>query len=141
MSKSHSTQPPVLSTEFPNKGRASNGHFRPGNRFGRGNPFDRKMSEYRALVRAAGAAEERRACVATIVSAAESGDVAAAKVFLEVLFDIPRRIKPREARLFRASLVRLRQDAVPTGSNDGSGDGITEVTMSNGPDDASARPL
>jgi len=141
MSEFHSTQPPVAWTEPPNKGRASNGQFGPGNRFGRGNPFDRKVSEYRALLRAAGAAEERRACVATIVSAAKSGDVVAAKVFLDVLFGIPRRIKPREARLFRASLLRLRQDVVQTGSNDGSADGITEVTESNGPDDASARPL
>jgi hypothetical protein len=114
MSEAHSTQPPVPSTKPANKGRASNGHFGPGNRFGRGNPFDRKVSEYRALVRAAGAAEERRACVATIMSATKSGDVAAAKVFLEVLFGIPRRIKPREARLFGASLLRLRQDAVQT---------------------------
>src|SRR6476469_1246735 len=98
MSESHSTQPPVP----PNKGRASSGHFGPGNRFGRGNPFDRKVSEYRALVRAAGAAEEQCACVATIESAAMSGDIAAAKVFLELLFGIPRHIKPREARLFRA---------------------------------------
>ena len=90
MSECHSNPPPCTLDRAPNKGRAANGRFGPGNQLGRGNPFDRKVSEYRALVRAAGAAEEQRACVATIMSAAEAGDVAAAKVFLEVLFGIPR---------------------------------------------------
>jgi hypothetical protein len=118
MSQANSVQPPVPSTEVPNKGRVPNGRFGPGNRFGRGNPFDRKVAEYRGVVLAAATDEDRQKCSVMLIAASKSGDVAAAKVLLEILFGKPRRLKASAARRLREWMC-LRHDAVRTEADGG----------------------
>jgi hypothetical protein len=63
-------------------GRDANGRFTKGNPGGPGNPFTRRVAEFRAAIVAAATPEKVAAVVAKLEEKALQGDVAAAKLYL-----------------------------------------------------------
>ena len=64
-------------------GRAANGTFGKGNKFGKGNPLAKRVGKLRAALVNAVSPGDMKAIVASLVAAAKSGDVAAAKLLFE----------------------------------------------------------
>ena len=81
------------------------GRFVPGNSGGPGNPYGRRVAELRSAILEAVTPESLRGIVNGLVTAAQGGDVAAAKLVLSytlgppVAADIVERIEALEQRL------------------------------------------
>ena len=100
------TSPPSTTDS---NGRDSSGRFSAGNSAARGNPHARKVAELRSALLAAVSTDELAAMVRSLVDAAKSGDVQAAKVLFDrvlgpaVALDVMERLDALEARLTERS--------------------------------------
>ena len=100
------TPPPSTSDS---NGRDSSGRFSAGNSAARGNPHARKVAELRSALLAAVSTDDLAAVVRSLVDAAKSGDVQAAKVVFDrvlgpsVALDVMERLDALEARLTERS--------------------------------------
>ena len=74
--------------------RDERGHFLPGNRIGRGNPVARRQRELAEAIRGAVTAEDLRAVFASLVTAAQAGDVQAAGLLMKHAVGTPREVDP-----------------------------------------------
>jgi hypothetical protein len=94
------------STNGPNGGRASNGRFAPGNRLGRGNPFNKRQCELRAALFKAVDNENMELAAKAILDKAKRGNVVAFRELADRLMgkavpsDILDRLAAIEAHVF-----------------------------------------
>ena len=80
----------TVKEEAPTEGRdASSGRFTARNRFGRGNPFARKMASLRKAFLSVATEERMRALGEKLYAAAVEGDLTATKLFLLVTLGRP----------------------------------------------------
>ena len=70
-------------------GRDRSGRFAPGNRLGRGNPFNKRACELRSALLAAVTPEDVQAIAAALLKQAKAGDIAAARELLNRLLGTP----------------------------------------------------
>ena len=70
-------------------GRAKNGGFLPGNTEGQGNPFNRQVQALRAAMISGVSAGDIAEVIATLVTAAKSGDISATKLLLSYCIGQP----------------------------------------------------
>jgi hypothetical protein len=88
---------PPLSTVSNGEGRTANGQFGKGNRFGRGNPFFRRLAQHRVEVVCEITPDELRALMRRLYGQAMSGDTAAAVVLLGYLLGKPGKVVDPDA--------------------------------------------
>jgi hypothetical protein len=92
-------------------GRDAQGRFAPGNQAARGNPFARRMARLRARALAAASGPDLEAIIRQLVTAAQAGDVAAAKVLLPyVLGRPPEAVDPDRLLQPQASVTEGSQE-------------------------------
>ena len=70
-------------------GRSDNGRFAPGNKIGRGNPFNKRAMELRSALLETVTPEAVKRIVASMVTAAENGDTVAAREILNRVIGTP----------------------------------------------------
>ena len=64
-------------------GRDQGGRFKPGNKLGRGNPFNKRACELRSALMKAVTADDVAKIIAALVKLAKAGDVVAAREILD----------------------------------------------------------
>ena len=85
-------------------GRTPSGRFKPGNKYGRGNPFARKAQQLRSALFRTVTVADLRAIVKALVTSAKTGDVQSARLVLAYTlgdpqpFDLVERIEALEQR-------------------------------------------
>lgn len=70
-------------------GRASNGRFAAGNRLGKGNPNARRAQKLRTELMKSVESDDLKRIVKSLINAAASGDVSAAKLILDRVLGPP----------------------------------------------------
>jgi len=86
-------------------GRDESGRFRPGNKLGRGNPFNKRACELRGALMDAVTAGDVSSIIAALVKLAKAGDVVAAREILDrtigkpVQSDLLQRVEALESQI------------------------------------------